>query len=103
MKDFYDIDLILRDKDIPKKEKLYLAFKRTWENRHPNIEIDQEVFLDWMFIVKEDIKNSEQMRLWWRKYIKDREYASKIDFEETVANIEKIVNEFYTFFRKNSI
>ena len=87
MKDYYDIYYLLTNKnnEIDKKI-LKQAIINTFEYQKTDITKINEVF--------NKIKNSERLKEQWEIYSKKHKYSENLDFEETIASINKLVQLF---------
>ena len=87
MKDYYDIYYLLTSKsnEIDKKI-LKQAIINTFEYQKTDITKINEVF--------NKIKNSERLKEQWEIYSKKHKYSENLDFEETIASINKLVQLF---------
>jgi hypothetical protein len=91
MKDFYDMHLFYTDPAGISTRQSYNAFVNTWNFRHPETKIDEELFLDW-FDLLEDISNERRfLDEYWPNYIKDKPAASKLKFEDIIQEIIELL------------
>ncbi|MGM0329127.1 MULTISPECIES: nucleotidyl transferase AbiEii/AbiGii toxin family protein [Enterococcus] len=95
MKDFYDIHLILNYQYKPSVTKCYEAFENTWLFRHKELPIDKERFEDWLFIVDEIIVNEKMNDIYWKNYIKDREYAKHLKFKTILRQFKEYLEKLH--------
>ncbi len=86
-KDYYDIYIIINNHlDLLNIENLIKAIKRTFKNRNTSLELkDLEDTL-------EIIKDSLVLKDMFNNYKKKLMYANKVDFEDTIKSIEKVIN-----------
>lgn len=97
MKDFYDLILLLSDPNRPEISLCYEAFRNTWNFRH-QIEIDEELFEDWQFVI-EDIENNDAInQIYWPNYIKDRRYAQGVEFKQIVHQVKEYILELNRYY-----
>lgn len=89
MKDFYDMHLLLNDPNMPSMDKVYQAFANTWSFRHGELEEDD--FEDWLFIMRELERDTKMRDLDWPNYIKNRDYAKAICWEDILAQVRSYV------------
>lgn len=102
MKDFYDIHLILNDPRLPHIDKLYEAFKNTWNFRHTLLNIDDEKFEDWYFIIEEISNDKDMAGKMWSNYIKDREYAHGLNFKLIVKKFKNHLKNLHVVYKKTA-
>ncbi|MCQ9210327.1 nucleotidyl transferase AbiEii/AbiGii toxin family protein [Granulicatella seriolae] len=88
MKDFYDIHLILNYQHRPSITSFYDAFENTWTFRHNDLSINEELFEDWFFTVDEIIANKDMNEIYWKNYIKDREYAKHLELKNIASQFK---------------
>lgn len=87
MKDYYDIYYLMNfKKDEINKNVLKQAIINTFEYQKTDIAKINEVF--------DKIKNSERLKEQWKIYSKKHKYSENLDFEETIASINKLVQLF---------
>ena len=87
MKDYYDIYYLMNfKKDEINKNVLKQAIINTFEYQKTDITKINEVF--------DKIKNSERLKEQWKIYSKKHKYSENLDFEETIASINKLVQLF---------
>ncbi|MBO0461155.1 MULTISPECIES: nucleotidyl transferase AbiEii/AbiGii toxin family protein [unclassified Enterococcus] len=98
MKDFYDIHLILNYQYKPSITKCYKAFENTWLFRHKELPIDAERFEDWFFIVDEIIANKKMNDIYWKNYIKDREYAKHLRFKTILRQFKEYLEKLHRIY-----
>lgn len=97
MKDFYDLRLLLNDPNRPEISLCYEAFRNTWNSRH-QIEIDEELFEDWQFVI-EDIENNDAInQIYWPNYTKDRRYVQGIEFNQIVHQVKDYILELKRYY-----
>lgn len=101
MKDFYDVYLILNTPNRSSLINLYRAFKNTWEFRHKNSVIDEELFEDWFFTVDEITENKNMNELYWPNYTKDRTYANHLEFSKITRQLKEFLEYLLQVYQKN--
>ena len=99
MKDFYDIHLILNDQKKPNLAEFYEAFVTTWQVRHKELPIDDELFEDWFFTVDEIITSREMNDVSWKNYIRDREYAKGLELKSIVHQFKDYLEQLYGIYK----
>ena len=86
-RDFYDIYILyaLRDAEIDAKTLLQ-ALERTADKRgsHSVIEVYPDIIAD--------IRASEQLQEFWKKYQRDFDYAKDISFEDVCDTLQRIMD-----------
>ncbi|BDR58053.1 nucleotidyl transferase AbiEii/AbiGii toxin family protein [Xylocopilactobacillus apicola] len=100
MKDFYDIHLILNSPNETSSVKLYEAFENTWNFRHKDKIIDEELFEDWFFIIDEISSSKEINGKYWKNYTLDREYTQSLEFSDIMHQFKEYLTELHNVYRK---
>ena len=86
-RDFYDIHILYALHGVECNEKTLLqALKRTANKRG-----SQKVLETYPDIITE-IRKSEQLRCFWKKYQHDYEYAKDISFDDACNTVQNIMN-----------
>ncbi|GGI65355.1 nucleotidyl transferase AbiEii/AbiGii toxin family protein [Enterococcus alcedinis] len=102
MKDFYDIHLILNDPQKPNINELYEAFQNTWIFRHPTLEINEERFEDWYYVVDSILEDVQMSTSSWINYTKDRIYAQDLDFQKIILQLKQHLTELEIIYRRRT-
>jgi hypothetical protein len=89
MKDFYDLHLFLSAPEQISINQAFIAFENTWNFRHPNKTIHEELFEDWCFVLDEIEESKRFKEEYWPNYTKERPYASALDIEDIIQEIRK--------------
>lgn len=102
MKDFYNIHLILNYEKLPSELELYNAFEKTWNFRHKNNVIDEEIFDNWFFKIDEIIENKMMKEQWWENYIQKRLYAHEHKLENIMFEFKECIEIFQIIWKRNN-
>lgn len=90
MKDFYDVYLILNNRNGIDNNTLYNAFKNTWETRHKEQTIELEIFDDWLFVADEILENTEMEKRWYN-YGENRPYINNLTLNDVLQTYKEYI------------
>lgn len=91
MKDFYDMHLFYNDLESISVHQSCEALVKTWEFRHPETEINEELFLDWFDLLEDISSNKKFLNDYWPNYTKDKPFASPLSFKDIVQEIIELL------------
>ncbi len=89
MKDYYDIYVLLENKDKFDVSNLKLAIKNTFEKRNT----DNTYF----YVIEQinEIEESDELKKLWNNYQRQAIYAKDITFEQTIQSIYQLAKLIY--------